>query len=374
MGTQCAPHSVRSTKHRRSPEGSIVIIPMEDGIGEISEEIPTTAKKPCFTETCLYHATKSLMVSFYVSGLLNAKHFDKSGFRKYLTATYIYSTVVLLMLTVNTSRYLSMFNKSYQSGSLFLFDVVYVVGSCEALGQFICFYFASCTYRRLPTFFHEWDRILKNSTKAHGLIIKLTNICTAVVWISVVSCMAFSTYTAIFTDLLSVFSTPLHNEHPYATLVVVFDLIMEFYLHFAWIAPSALMFLFCKLLTIEFDQVKQTITDLGRKGHIVLCGNLEGLRQHHEQLCALVDYADNLFSMQIGGSFAGSVFMTCVIAYILILGNSDTGFTLALIVHLVAAMMKVLIDCISGEMVNEAVSAHNNIPLHTNLHIYLFLI
>ena len=73
-----------------------------------------------------------------------------------------------------------------------------------------------------------------------------------------------------------------YEEHSCETVVIIVNLILEFYLSFAWVAPSGLMFLFCKILTIEFNNVRQTIKDLDRNGHLVLFRDLDGVRQHHE--------------------------------------------------------------------------------------------
>ena len=283
---------------------------------------------------------------------------DQKGFRKYIIITYVYSTMMLIALTPYAISCLSVFNKTDEFDSLFSFKLAYVVTTIEAMGRFIGFYVASSTYERLPKFFIEWEKIRRVCPKSHALIIKLTTICTTVVWIFVLSSLGFSAYLAICTDSLAIRLAPLINvkEHPYEAVVIIANLILEFYLNFAWIAPSALMFLFCKILAIEFDHVKKTVKDLGRNGHLTLFRNMEGARKHHDKLCILVVYADNLFSVQIAVSFAGSVVTTCLTLYIFIVDTiSGIIFTLTQCVFLMAAVVKVLIDCISGAMINGAV-------------------
>ena len=354
MSTQCSVSSLRPLKRRRSSEGAMVEIPMED---DVQDESPR-ALTQCFATTRLFNAMKSLLISCYVTGLLSSKRFDKTGLRKYFTVTFIYSSTILLLLTAHAIRYLSMFKENNNFGPVFFTKVAYVSWTLEALGHFASFYVASCAYERLPKFFIEWEKIRKDCPQSHASIVKLTNICTAVVWILVVFFTGFSSYLMIFTDSLNMLLTPLNKEHPYASVMSVFNIIIEVYLNFAWIAPSALMFLFCRILAIEFNRIKQRINTLDRKGRLMLFRDLEGIRQHHEKLCVLVGYADNLFSMQIIGSFAGSVFMTCLITYILIVGNLGGVLIVTQTVHLMTAVVKVLIDCISGAMINEAVSVH----------------
>ena len=192
-------------------------------------------------------------------------------------------------------------------------------------------------------------------TLCNASIMKLANICTAVVWIFALSLVGFHAYLELFTDSITIRLSPLISmeEHSYKTVMIIINLTLMLYIVFAWITPSALMFVFCKILANEFSQVKQTIMDLNRQGHVVLIRNLEGVRQHHEKLCVLVGYADNLFSTQIAVSFVGSVSITCLTLYIFIVDtNSSMILTLTQCVFLVAAVVKVLSDCISGATVN----------------------
>ena len=357
MSNQDPLNCLRPTTHGQSNGGSMEVVSMEDDQAGIPDDLPAVVK-PTFTETCVFKAMKSLLVSCYVAGLLSNKGIDQKGFRKYIIITYVYSTMMLIALTPYAISCLSVFNKTDEFDSLFSFKLAYVVTTIEAMGRFIGFYVASSTYERLPKFFIEWEKIRRVCPKSHALIIKLTTICTTVVWIFVLSSLGFSAYLAICTDSLAIRLAPLINvkEHPYEAVVIIANLILEFYLNFAWIAPSALMFLFCKILAMEFDHVKKTVKDLGRNGHLTLFRNMEGARKHHDKLCILVVYADNLFSVQIAVSFAGSVVTTCLILYIFIVDTiSGIIFTLTQCVFLMAAVIKVLIDCISGAMINGAV-------------------
>ena len=369
MSNQNDPNSHRLTQRRRSYEQSMMVISMDDNRDNIPDGLPTA--KPSCTETCVFKAMRSLLVSCYVAGLLSRKRFNEKGLRKYMTVTYIYSTVMLIIFTFHAIRCLSVFSKNDEFGSLLSFKLAYAAGTIEALGHFICFYVASCSYDRLPKFFIEWEKIRRDCPESHASIVKLTTICTAVLWIFVLSLAGFNIYLEFYTDFLALRLAPLISvkEQSYKTVVILVNLTLEFYLSFAWVAPSALMFLFCKIFTIEFNNVKQTIMDLDRKGHLVLFKDLEGVRQHHEKLCVMVGVADNLFSMQIAVSFVGSVAITCLILYIFIVDTtSGIILTLTQCVHLIAAVTKVLIDCTSGAMINEAVSVDKLLPI---IHMYI---
>ena len=296
MNTQCSTISLCSTKPGRSYEGSMVVISMDDDRADMPDDLSVETKPNCFKQTGVFQALKPLLFSCYVAGLLLDKNFDKTGYKKYPTITYVYSTLVLIILTVHVIRCLAMFDEIDQFGPLLLFKLVYVTWTMEALGHFIAFYVGSCEYERLPKFLLEWEKVRKDCPLSRASIIKLTKTFTTVVWILVVLFVGFNAYLATCTDSLTMLLNPLNKEHPYVALMIVLNLIMQFYLNFAWIAPSAVMFLFCKIMSIEFKQLNESIKALERKGHM------------HDKLCTLVGYADNLFSMQLIGSFAGSAF------------------------------------------------------------------
>ena len=364
MASKNSANSFHSTKRRRKYEESIVVIPMDDDQAHTQDEV-SVAMPPCsFTGTSLFKAMKPLLVSCFVAGLLSRKRLNKTGFRKYLTFTCIYSTLVLIILTAQGIRSLTMFERTDEFGSVLFFKLVYVAWTMEALGHFAGFYVATFIHDRLPKFFLEWEKFRKDCAGYPASITNLTKTCTAVVWILVIFFVGFNSYLAICTQTFTVLLTSFNLEQPYATVMVVLNMVAECYLNFAWMAQSALMFVFCKTLANGFHQIKQRINDQNLKGHITLNRDLELVRQHHNALCSLVGYADNLFSMQIAGSFAGSVLMTCMISYILMMGDSGTVLTLTHALYLLTAVVKMVTDCISGAMVNEAVS-HRSLILLT---------
>ena len=349
-------NTFHSTKRRRKYEESIVVIQMDDMRAHTQDEVSVTMPPCSFTGTSLFKAMKPLLVSCFIAGLLSRKRLNKAGCRKYLTFTCIYSTLVLIILTAHGIRCFTMFEKREQFGSVLFFKLVYLVWTMEALGHYVGFYVGSCVHDRLPKFFMEWEKLRKDCAEYPASITNLTNICTVVVGILVIFSVGFNSYLAICTHTFTVLLTSFNLEQPYATVMVVLNMIAECYLNFAWIAQSALMLVFCKTLANEFHQIKRTINDQNKKGNITLMRDLEHVRQHHNALCSLVGYADHLFSIQIAGSFTGSVLMTCMLSYILMLGDSGTVLTATHALYLLTAVMKMVTDCISGAMVNEAVS------------------
>ena len=174
--------------------------------------------------------------------------------------------MILIILTVYAIRCFSMFDKTDQFGAFLFTKIACVVWTLEALGHFVGFQVASCAYERLPKFFIEWNKIRKDCHESHASKIKMTKICATVVCIILTFFVGFKSYLLIRTNSLSMLLTQLNKESPCATAVTVLNLITEFNLNFAWIAPSALMFIFCKNTGNWIQSTEAKHQDRGQKG------------------------------------------------------------------------------------------------------------
>ena len=96
----------------------------------------------------------------------------------------------------------------------------------------------------------------------------------------------------------------------------------------------------------------------------ILLLNVWKIRKNHQRLCNLVNHADSILSIQIAASFLGSLTLICLTLYEIILGN-DVGiwYRCTDMFLLTIAGLKMLIDCISGARVKQAVSTQ-----HTRTH------
>ena len=310
-------------------------------------------------ETPIYRALRSLHISMLLSGLVFAKDFSKSGIKRHLTVSHVYSFTVLVFLTINTLRWLSMFRSDEQFGATLFMKIVDCVWSLETLAHYVAFFLACESYKRLPEFFVEWEKIRMSCSRSVASITRLSNICTAIMWIIITCNVGFCAYMVLFTDMQNMALTPWDANFKYAFVIRIVNLILLFYLSVSWVASSAFMFTICKILAFEFNKVSCTIKKLSLTDPAKLVTELEAIRQKHQKLCNLVENADDIFSMQIAYSFSGSMLVACLMIYIVIYdGLTLEGGVLWLFIQCfwaVVPIVKVVMDCVSGAIVNGAV-------------------
>ena len=337
-------HSAKSTK----------VVPLEVAENELD---PTETKY--HDETPIYRALHSLHISMLLSGLVFAKDFSKRGTKRHLTASHVYSFVVLLFLTINTLRWLSMFRRDEQFGIALFMKIVVCVWCWESLAHYMAFFLACESYNRLPEFFVEWEKIRMSCSRSVASITRLSNICTAVMWIIITCNVGFCAYLIFFTDAQNAALTPWDENVRYAFLIRIVNLILQVYFSVVWVASSVFMFTICKILAFEFNKVSCTIKKLSSTDPARLIKDFEAIRQKHQKLCNLVENADDIFSMHIAYSFSGSMLLACLMIYIVIYdGSSLEGGDLMFFIQCfwaVVPIVKVVVDCVSGAIVNGAV-------------------
>ena len=155
------------------------------------------------------------------------------------------------------------------------------------------------------------------------------------------------------------------DEHFRVLLMKIISLVAHTYLTFAWIAPSAFLFVACSILAWEFNYNTEQVRALQQ--HFAT----DCLRRIRKISCNLVDHANDIFSMQISATFLGSLMLICLIIYEM-LRSDDVNILLRCIqmYWLTIAGCNILIDCISGARLNQAVrieytSAHAHPPART---------
>ena len=182
-------------------------------------------------------------------------------------------------------------------------------------------------------------------------------------------------------------------DDPHITIMKVVNLVFWAYQTLAWLTPSIFMHMVAKILSQEFDNITKQLKEIRDSGVIKTQEILESTRRHHQRLCKLVGHADDIFSMQIAVTFCGSFAMVCLGMYICIYSTpAGTNRTLVLIMWsfwLVMGLARILLDCVSGSVLNAAVSkirvmpcvwlilASDDIRLHQNdfeCHILLELL
>ena len=320
--------------------------------------------KRCTTSP-VHQALKSLSISCIMCGLIFRKNFAAKGYKRHMHPSHIYSLILILFLTTNVFRWLTMFHGNEAFGSILFIKITYCAWSLETLAHHMACFIANESHSRLPMFFDEWEKIRQHCAQSMNAIKRQTNVGTAVLWILVLANTGFCAYLIFVTDLQDVLLTPWNRESKFVVVIQMVNLIQQFYLTFVWFATSIFMFLICNTLAFEFKEVRQGIERMtcGKAAECV--DNLEGLRRQHQNLCNLVEKADRMFSMQIAISLSGSLVISCLVLYTLIYDDhsntNGTGMIVIKVFWVCTALAKVIIDCISGAILNDAVSSYTSL-------------
>ena len=314
-------------------------------------------------KTPVYKALYSLKVSLLLGGLVFRKDFSKSGIKRHLTVSHVYSSIVLLFLSFNVLRWLTMFQGDEKFGVQLFMKIVVCIWGLKTLALYISFFLACESFKRLPEFFMEWEKIRINCSTYLISITRISKICTAILWTISISNSIFSAYLIFCTDIQNMTLAPWDENFRYAFVVRIINTIQQAYLSICWSASSALLFTICKILAHEFHKVTSSIKKLAEADPEQLMTDLETIRQKHQKLCDLVVNADDIFSMQIAYSFLGCLLIACLMMYIVIYDDSEyQNMQLVFMVEVfwvIAPIVKVIVDCVAGAILNGAVRAYH---------------
>ena len=310
----------------------------------------------CPSTTDSYKVLQSLMFSSTLMGSMGWRDFSKAGCRVLVTKSTVYGFVVQAFLSINVIRWCLIVSAEDQFNLQLIFKLVIITWALETLSHSIGFFIASINYKRLPEFLFEWDKLRSECVHSTASLKKQTDICTGVVWLLVSLNTTLSGYLMFNSHMQDDTLYPLKpDDEPYKFLVVkIINLVTQTYLIFASTTPSFLLFTVTNSLAWEFNHNTKNIRDLRNN---YMADSLESTRKHHQKLCNLIDHADDIFSMQIAARFLGSLVLICLILYIFIHGEDVSIFGRYIQLYwLTTAVFKILIDCISGARLNQAVS------------------
>ena len=327
---------------------------------ELEDHKSTTFASRRHGETSVYKALISLRISLLLGGLIFKKEFSKTGIKRHLTLSRVYSFVVLIFISFNTLRWTTMFQSNDKFGAHLLMKILILIFCLQSLTHFITFTIASEFYERLPDFFLKWENIRSKCSQTLISLSLLSNRSSGIIWIIALSQAGICTYLTFFTDSLDMELVPWDENFEYALLIRIINVIQNFYLIISWACSSALIFIISIALAREFNQISRSIKKFSSAERVELGANFEGIRQHHQRLCNLVVHADDILSMQIACGLSGCMFTSCLMIYFTIYDDTvyaNWGLALAMkIFWIVAPLGKVIVDCVSGAILNGAVS------------------
>ena len=330
---------------------------------ELEDNKQDTSVSQCHDDTAVYKALSSLRLSLLFGGLIFKKKYSKTGIKRYLTASRLYTFIILIFLVFNAFRWLTMFQGNDKFGSNLFMKIALCVFCMQSVSHLVSFAIASET-GRLSDFFLEWEHVRANCSRTLAYITLLSNRCTAILWTLVFCHVGVCTYLIYFTDLQNMQLAPWDEDFEYASVVRIITLIFQVYLATSWTGASALMFVICMTLAREFNKISLIIKKSSPEP-MRSAINFGTIRQNHQKLCNLVMKADNLLSMQIACSLSGCMLVSCLLLYYTIYEDSvygDDYIVLATkIFWIVANIGRVIFDCVSGAVLNGAVRGQQSV-------------
>ena len=318
---------------------------------------PPTLRE-CLIKTTMSNALKPLILTCCAAGLVFHVDFGRNGMRKYVTFSHCYSLVVMLFLAFSVLYYLMIFHSDAKLDASFLMEIAMSVYNIESFAHFVCFYVAS--WKQLPEFFIQREKVQSVYSSPLTSIKRQVYIATAVLWIVMIIFTAASAYFLFGTPLQDLMLIPSKTDDLRADIIKLVKVVSGCFQAFAWLAPSAFIFVVADALSHEFNGLTRHIRITGDRDVTKIKEILEPVRRHHQRLCNLVGLADGIFSLQIAVTLCGSFLTACLIVYVVIHDQYpdayDTLLLITQIVWLVTSLAKMSTDCISGAMLNEAVS------------------
>jgi len=190
----------------------------------------------------------------------------------------------------------------------------------------------------------------------------ITRWCAIIAWLFIVSNIAFYAYDVFISGESTVLITPLNTHIPVNNyyLVITASLLCIFlfaYIYAAWCFTTAMTVFVSMLLWREFQSFNNRFKSCIRFGSFE--GDLDLYRLRHQRLSRLVEKADRIFWISIGGSVVCDVATFVVTLYCLIWGPTFGGsvfIKLALFYYTITTAIHLSITAFSSILVNNSVS------------------
>ncbi len=278
-----------------------------------------------------------------------------------------YSSFIIVILWLNLARMMTMFaHKEEFNYVLFgkLLPLFYMI-LCTL--QATTMYVACCKQQNgWNGFFRMWQK-LQTFHEGTGTSTKYLrhHVVSMVIagWLVNIVNVAFTGYGMYNNELFDVTLTPLNVSGHFIHLYRAIYLVIHWYMSSAWSFSMVAQFLICLVLHKEFvlintsfrDTVNNSPNDDAAHQNIPL----EKFRKWHQNVCHLVDQADDIFSLQCAAIFCTSIVNTLLILYMIIYYDailSDPLLATINFVWLASSFATLCLTCVYGAMVNHVVS------------------
>ena len=304
----------------------------------------------------IHELLKSMMNSFTVMGMyFHVRRRRGSSclpiVRRYGCITY--STLVMLFVTANV-LYVQHVRIGTETRLVNL--IKRIVWDIHSLSHFVVFYalsMKSC----LPRFFDKWQGYREAYNIPTGSISRKSTICTVILWVLTTINVVSDAYMTYSRYVLT--TTQEDRSIMYLAFLVLVKVLVDAYTVFAWLASSILVLLVCILLVDEFELINKEIKALIKEKPEDFCKGISDLRCRHWELCSIVRKADDSLTVHVGLSIFASLALACLSLCLIIwdpVVSGDSTMSAITAIWMLLALVKMTTDCVSGILINNAVS------------------
>ena len=290
---------------------------------------------------------------------VNSKHGRSCGISRF------YSSLVIVILWLNLARMMSMFAHNEEFNYVLLGKLLPLSYMILCTLQATMMYVACCKQQNgWNGFFHKWQKLqtFHEDTGTEYLRRHVVSMVTAGLLLNIVN-VAFTGYGMYNNELFEVTLTPLKVTSPFVHLYRAIYLVIHRYMGSAWLFAMVAQLLVSLVLRKEFVLINTSLRDAvsNSPNEDTVHQNipLEKFRKWHQNVCHLVDQADDIFSSQCATIFSTSIVNTLLILYMIIYYDailSDPLLATINFVWLASSFATLCLTCVYGAMVNHVVS------------------
>ena len=324
-----------------------------------------------YTSTDLYKSLQPFFISLKIFGLHHRKKFHleitdagTKNTKKWswtdVTLSQCYAYLITLLIILNHLRYYSAFGEGSGFSLEFLSKIIFWAWTLLCFNNVVVCLRASHCYSCLPEFFLEWQKLHLTDNEPFCLRFCRKNayLYSIVCYFLVIWNIAATVYLLCFTNMYESWLAPFDKSMAHINVVYGVFIPILIFLSAAWIFPIALQYITCKILYQEFKRFNACFRRQQKQNNFQIFSNFETMRQKHQQLCKLVDHADDFLALYHAGVVMFAMVGICINMYSFIWFEKVRSSLYLIAVHLLwslSILLKLGFVCIGGALVNHQV-------------------
>lgn len=292
----------------------------QDPIGEAS--LKDIKGQTSCVSVPLYVAMKPFIFSMKLFGLFfqpeSSTHECRRRCLNFHCLEKTYHTSVIVILSLNLIRLLTMFNREDEFGPLLFSKISYFAWFMLCYINYCCMHYACSNSSALDSFLQSWHEINSEMTNtAVGVYRKRTIAYTTVAWIVFGCNVAFGAYSTLESFVLDITLAPFTADTDYIIYMRIMCIFMHVYLSASWVFTY---FFALHIMEISCGEFKKFHRDFHSRisSKREFSADMECYRLWHQQLCDLVSSGDNAISFHTGAHLALNLVIMIMILYNLI--------------------------------------------------------